>query len=79
MDRKLLICLVAGLTVAGCGSGTSTPIAPDQQMPDTSKMSADEVQKLHSEGSATEKGAPPANNPMTTDHGYTPADRQTGR
>lgn len=37
--------------LTGCDPAPSTPIAPDQKLPDTSKMTPEEVQRLHSQGS----------------------------
>jgi hypothetical protein len=65
--RKLvfpIFALAIGV-LAGCGDpAPSIPVAPDQKMPDTSKMSPEEIQKLHQEGSAG-----------GSDRGQTPADR----
>jgi hypothetical protein len=45
MRRVLLIAFAAGL-LAGCEPAPSTPLAEDKKMPDTSKMSKEEIDKL---------------------------------
>ncbi len=47
-----LIVVAAMAAVVGCNGGTSVPVAPDKPLPDTNKMTPEEIQKLHSEGSA---------------------------
>ena len=81
MKRLLIVSFmtVAAGVLSGCGDpAPSVPLAPDQKMPDTSKMTPEEIQKLHSEGSAggsdrstAGAAAPPANR-----GGDTPPDRQ---
>jgi len=72
----LAIAVVAGV-LSGCDPGPSTKLAPDQPMPDTSKMSQADIEKLHNAGSAT--GANSAGS-QPVDHatGNTPADRMGG-
>jgi hypothetical protein len=36
--------------MAGCEPGPSEPLAPDAKLPDTSKMSPDEIAKLRQQG-----------------------------
>jgi hypothetical protein len=77
MRRLILpvLALVAGILV-GCGDpAPSVPLAPDTKMPDTSKMSPEEIQKLHQAGSAggSDRGQAPAAGGAA--HGDTPADR----
>lgn len=80
--RKLLIFGAAGLlavfSLAGCDPAPSTPIAPDQKLPDTSKMTPEEIQQLHGQGSGSGRNAQtqPGTPPGPHD---TPADRQVGR
>ena len=71
-----ILVLAAGVLV-GCGDpAPSVPIAPDQKMPDTSKMSPEEIQKLHQEGSAggSDRGQAAAPGGGAA-HGDTPTDR----
>lgn len=65
--RWLTIGLV-GLLLAGCEPSPSVPLAPDKPLPDTSKMSDEEIQKLHQSGS---EGTDRASE-------NTPPDRQLG-
>jgi len=44
------VVLVAAGILAGCDPAPSTQLAPDQPMPDTSKMSPEEIAKLHDVG-----------------------------
>ena len=77
MKRLLILSLLAAFLV-GCGDpAPSTPLAPDQAMPDTSKMSAEEIQKLHQAGSAggSDRGVPGAAATPTSPSGATPSDR----
>lgn len=56
--------LLAAVVVAGCAnSAPSTPLAPDVQLPDTNKMSQDEINKLHSQGSSAKEDRAEANTP----------------
>lgn len=63
-----LLLVVLGVLLAGCEPAPSVPLAPDKPLPDTSKMSAEEIQKLHQAGSeGTDRAAE-----------NTPPDRQLG-
>ncbi|MGV3615462.1 MAG: hypothetical protein ACO1SV_09035 [Fimbriimonas sp.] len=56
MKRTYLFVIVAGAALlAGCDPGPSVPIAPDAKMPDTSKMSQEEIMKLREEGRKSER------------------------
>jgi len=71
--------IIAAGVLSGCDPAPSTKLAPDQPMPDTSKMSQEEINKLHSAGSAA--GANSAGSKLTpVDHtaGNTPSDRMGG-
>ncbi|AIE86517.1 hypothetical protein [Fimbriimonas ginsengisoli] len=78
LRRALLALAVAAGVLAGCEPAPSTPLAPDQPMPDTSKMSQEEINKLHNQPSGTDAGraggAPPLSTSAHSDN--TPADRQ---
>jgi hypothetical protein len=79
--RKLLILGAAGMlgifALGGCDPAPSTPIAPDQKLPDTSKMTPAEIEQLHNQGSAGRGGVSAPATGVT--HGDTPPDRQLGR
>lgn len=85
MKRKLsllAIALFAAGILAGCEPAPSTPLAPDQKLPDTSKMTPEEISKMHSEASAggSDRQVQPSNGGGAPEgHGDTPADRQLGR
>lgn len=52
MKRLFLLALiVVGGAMAGCDPAPSEPLAPDAKLPDTSKMSPDEIAKLRQQGS----------------------------
>jgi len=71
----LIATLVAAGVLSGCDPAPSTKLAPDQPMPDTSKMSQADIEKLHNAGSAA--GANSAGSQPVVDHatGNTPPDR----
>ncbi len=48
----LFTSLIAACLIGGCGDSPSTQLAPDKPLPDTSKMSDAEIQKLHEQASA---------------------------
>ena len=42
------LAVLIAAAIAGCGDpAPSTPLAPDQALPDTSKMSTEEINTLH--------------------------------
>jgi hypothetical protein len=43
--KKALLALFTAMALAGCGSGTSTPIAPDVKEPDNRNVSGAEILK----------------------------------
>lgn len=56
MKRLLFLAIVVvGAMVAGCDPAPSVPLAPDAKLPDTSKMSADEIAKLRQEGQNSDR------------------------
>ncbi len=48
---SLLALIVVGGAATGCAPGPSEPLAPDAKLPDTSKMSPEEIAKLRQQGS----------------------------
>lgn len=56
MKRLLLpLALLAGIAATGCDPAPSTPLAPDAKLPDTSKMTPEEIAKLREEGQKSDR------------------------
>jgi len=61
--RRLIIPLSAIVVmgfVAGCEPAPSTPLAPDVKVPDTSKMSPAEIERIHNAANGVEADRKPA-------------------